>query len=445
MMRNLLMSAAVALACVSAAFAQKAAEKEKDAAPLVAAPVAPGALKQAVIVYAVPRAPAQQAKPEGAAAEVKGVAKKKAQPQPEGAAVEVMAEDVVVIGRAVPAGAVVALPLVPAQKVVAQPKAKEEVKKNEAVNAKAAPKAKAEAKKEAAKAAMPALRVERAVQIAPAQAIDMQFFNGQVVRRANQPPDPLALALSALSRANPNAVDPQTSQFMLQYRSLLMAEYASLVAACQPEKDQRRAIARAGEAALVRYCEALSGQNRNQLMRNGKFPQTRDYFADALLQAACANLTPRQVARYVAEVESRKAYRTDAVFKGAVAVLDYRLYLTPEQREKIEAKLRAEWKDPPEPEALQYYFNQPNSYVPNFPANLVEPELDDDQKLVYKSIQKVSFGHGFAMNERGDLPLEDAELPPYAVRAAEPRQPQNGAIGLGGAIFRRVQQGLRGD
>ena len=111
------------------------------------------------------------------------------------------------------------------------------------------------------------------------------------------------------------------------------------------------------------------------------------------------------------EVAKRDASRKQLAVRNLVARLDRELVLSPDQRDKVAASLSSHWDDSwcQSLEMFMYDYQ----FFPPIPDQYVAPFLNDPQKKVWRSTQKVqTFWGGFGMmgGVMVDDPLEDDEL-----------------------------------
>jgi hypothetical protein len=217
---------------------------------------------------------------------------------------------------------------------------------------------------------------------------------------------------------NAAAVQHQTAAF----RTILRAEYQIILSACEPTRDQRREIARAGERALATAAfQAALWQGtprRRVVFKNGMNqvesidqPDPRKVIRDALATAVKANLSAEQHARYLKEVESRAADEKQSVIHNLVERLDYALLLSADQRAKITDALAAKW-DPAWCPSLQVLLTAETAYYfPQVPDSIIVPALTSAQARVWETLQKTprpSWGGYEGVMGTDEQPLEDA-------------------------------------
>ncbi len=233
--------------------------------------------------------------------------------------------------------------------------------------------------------------------------------------------------------ARPPANPQQVKQWASRFRGILRAEYQVILSVCDPSKDQRREIARAGERGLTTAATGFfewQMQPHGFVFKNGiqqiddeeRRPDPRQMIRAALTEALKAQLSTDQVARYQRETEQRDAEEKQMIIRNLVVELDQLLFLTASQREKLVAAFSKNKDDswlPP----LQMICNLggANPQFPNIPDPLIVPELTSTQAKVWNSTPHFADNEFWFSSLSGfdAKPLEDAELDPPA-RAANP-------------------------
>jgi hypothetical protein len=228
--------------------------------------------------------------------------------------------------------------------------------------------------------AAPAFQVERVVAAPAAPAGEVNMVLNGVVRRVSM-----------------------EERYVMMFRPTLRAEYEVLVAVCEPSKDQRRQLARAGESAL----KAVAAQVSQRRVVNAENTPRKVLLA-ALRAAAGEHLSVLQVARYQDELAERERQFRQATVRSIVAALDQGLYLSADQRAKLSAALEANWA---ELQVNDQAINFAGQYFPMLPDKHVVPLLSPEQAKVWHETQKVQL-NTFLTGASGldDKPLEDAEL-----------------------------------
>jgi hypothetical protein len=220
-------------------------------------------------------------------------------------------------------------------------------------------------------------------------------------------------------------------QWTMQFRPILRVEYLFVRVVCNPTKEQRIPIARAGLKALdeaaKKYVDWQNNQNRivgGRLVERPAIPDTRKFLQEALAAAVKANLSSGQSESYRAEIEARSAEQKRVALVNLLARLDQALILSPEQRDKLKESLSSHWNEP-WAQGFQS-FNLDDQYLPMVPDSLVSTFLNDEQKQVWAGTQKITFnsnGLSFGMNMNNE-PLDDAFSDEEALREESKPEPK---------------------
>ena len=135
---------------------------------------------------------------------------------------------------------------------------------------------------------------------------------------------------------------------------------------------------------------------------------------------------------------AREAFRadnlaTEEIYKEAslaavVEIIAARLVFTADQETQLEANLRQQWQ--PEWRSWHQISQYSGQYVPSVPDDPVVPLLDDDQKLVWQSLQKIGVGDYISLDS---FRLMLHELYPGEGFEAELAAAMNGANNVGQA------------
>jgi hypothetical protein len=109
-------------------------------------------------------------------------------------------------------------------------------------------------------------------------------------------------------------------------------------------------------------------------------------------------LSKEQLARYAAEDAKRQEADKQAAIQSAVAQVDGALFLTQEQREKIVEAIDNNWQDGWEQWIKMWQYD--GRYFPQIPDQHVTPHLNDEQKTVWRGLQKVNVNSWGGHNEQ---------------------------------------------
>jgi hypothetical protein len=226
---------------------------------------------------------------------------------------------------------------------------------------------------------------------------------GQVIIRG-APVRAADLALIADPAQNAAQQEAIRNAVRTQYQPLLKAElsFANRVCGWTPE-ERTQAIA-VGKACLDEFIDDVAVLNRRFANRQvfivaGEAPAVGEdpaaKFESALADALRGLMTDDQRKRYEAERDQRAAFRAEASIENIVSMIDQRLELSPDQREKITDALRAKWKSEWSP-PLQMLVQMGN-YIPAVPSEHVVPFLSDEQAKTWQGVQKISAHGGMFM------------------------------------------------
>ena len=132
---------------------------------------------------------------------------------------------------------------------------------------------------------------------------------------------------------------------------------------------------------------------------------------EGLVQVLKSHLSEEQVARYRKELATRAEAKKQLALRNLVARLDHDLVLSPDQCARLGESLAAHWDDAWAQSLEMYLYD--NNFFPPITDQYVSPFLNESQKRIWKSTQKVqSFwgGMGIMGGVMADDPLEDEEL-----------------------------------
>ena len=279
-----------------------------------------------------------------------------------------------------------------------------------------------------------AAKVEvKVVQSAPARKPEA------IVKKPAAPaPKPAAAMKVAMPAVAFNA-GGQIQQNIQQFRPILRAEYHIVRVVCRLTPEQREEIARDGEKALRdaarKYVEMM---NRPMTAAQRAAADPRRQIREALGKVVASRLSGDMHERYRAEIARRDASRKQLAVRNLVARLDRELVLSPEQRDKIAGSLTSHWEDSWLQSIEMFMYDY--QFLPPIPDQFVAPFLNDPQKTIWRSIQKVyGFWGGFGMmgGIMVDDPLEDDELRVARLEAAkdDPKPDPNQPVMRRGAVM----------
>jgi hypothetical protein len=206
--------------------------------------------------------------------------------------------------------------------------------------------------------------------------------------------------------------DAQLQQFMQQFRPMLRAEYHVVRVVCRLTTEQRKTIASAAEQVLREasrnYLDAMRRPMTNA-QRAANDP--RRLIQEGLGRVVKERLPAEQAARYQEELAKRNAGRKQLTVRNLVAKLDHDLVLGAEQRDKVSESLSAHWDDS-WGQSLEMFMHD-YAFLPPIPDQYVAPFLNETQKKIWRSTQRVQGffgGFGMVVGMMEDDPAEDPEL-----------------------------------
>jgi hypothetical protein len=202
---------------------------------------------------------------------------------------------------------------------------------------------------------------------------------------------------AAPGNAGPDADEsPQALAVRRQFEPHIKAELSLANRACQWTADERGKAIKAAVDFLRGYSREAVNQNgamnQGMMLFVGEAPRgladPHAAFDAKLGVVLLKQMTDKQREAYQHEREKRDAFVTEAVIDNIVAQMDERLELAPDQRRRIIAALRENWKDAWTP-PLQLFVQMPQ-YVAAAPDEHVLPLLTPEQRLVWQGVQKIS-------------------------------------------------------
>ncbi|MEO8497555.1 MAG: hypothetical protein ABI614_21005 [Planctomycetota bacterium] len=206
------------------------------------------------------------------------------------------------------------------------------------------------------------------------------------------------------------------AQFLPQFTPLMTAELSFINRVCDLNLDQRQKIkavsAMCLKGAARKYAVTQNGMMQG-VFRGGTptVPDPTDLIHQALAQVLGETLQPEQRAAYDGEMAQRKSFRKRVAIDCVIAIIDERLVLAVEQRQKLAEALDKNWQ-PGWVQSLEVMVNN-NQYLPSIPDQFVVPVLNEIQKRVWLSDRKQNFATwgGFAWGQQGgavdDFPLAE--------------------------------------
>jgi hypothetical protein len=195
---------------------------------------------------------------------------------------------------------------------------------------------------------------------------------------------------------------PDFKQFEAQYgehfRMLYRAELHLMRMACQPTRQQYEKVATAGEtdlkAAMETFARICQEQRFGRPMPDTDRPDLRKVLTDAVGKAVKANLPPDKAERYRKELEQREVARKRFVVLTLVSAMDRKLGLSAEQRDRLTEVLEKNWQ---QSWNRSQVIQNTAWYFPSMPDDKILPVLTENQKTVWRNVQKIQFSYGFEL------------------------------------------------
>ena len=211
--------------------------------------------------------------------------------------------------------------------------------------------------------------------------------------------------------------DAQLQQYVQLLQPAMWQELNFIRQVCDLTPEQRPKIRAAADVAVKEGAKAVLQPQRanvNGVMRSQPTAGAQAIH-DSLHETLKKTLTGEQLERYEAEDTKRTEATKQATILGVVALLDGALFLSQEQREKIGANLDKNWQRDWE-QWLFVYQHYNGQYVPQLPDQHIAPVLNEEQKLVWSGLQKVSFN---SWHDNGQRQKDDAWWNPQGVKTAK--------------------------
>lgn len=223
-------------------------------------------------------------------------------------------------------------------------------------------------------------------------------FQLMVIRRALFVIVALMLAVR-ISSAQNDAQDARLQQYVQLLTPAMWHELNFIRQVCDLTPEQRPKIRAAADVATKEGAKAVL-----KPIRGGSQPTIgAQAIRDSLHEALKQTLTSEQLERFETEDAKRTEVLKQTTILGVVMQLDGALFLSNEQREKLVANLEKNWQR--EWEQWLTIHRYSGQYVPQVPDQQVVPLLNDEQKLVWSGLQKISTN---AWHSNGQQQNDDA-------------------------------------
>jgi hypothetical protein len=199
----------------------------------------------------------------------------------------------------------------------------------------------------------------------------------------------VAFSGPALGQGVPENEIGQARQFEEQiagpFRQLYKAELHFMRTVCQPTKAEFEKIAADGEPELKATIKRFAKKMHRVV--DDQEPNPRSLLTNMLVTPVQSTLSPAQAARYQKELDERALVRKRVWVLCGVRMMDRILVLTPAQRDELGKILEKSWKD----SLNQYYvLLYGDHYFPAVPDAEILPVLTEDQKTVWRGVQKAT-------------------------------------------------------
>jgi hypothetical protein len=228
------------------------------------------------------------------------------------------------------------------------------------------------------------------------QKIEQLFGEVEVeleVRKPQPNPPPVA-AEEGKEEEDPQAAQGPEALSIQRLEKVLRVELAFLRRVVQLDEQQEKLLAqfdRKWVAKKVSVQRDLRGGGAF-LQVGQDFPQPHSVMQRAVLRALDKELAtilqPQQNEADQVERKVRSKFVSQASVDAILALLDDQLYLEPSQRDAIRKDLEKSTNIDFDPRFLMTN----RRYLPMLPDSAILKHLDIEQKRIYRSLQKVSFG-----------------------------------------------------
>jgi hypothetical protein len=214
--------------------------------------------------------------------------------------------------------------------------------------------------------------------------------------------------------------DAQIQQYVQLLQPLMWQELNFIRQVCDLTPEQRPQIRTAADVAVKEGAKAVLQPQKAQanakpvMVMRSQPTAGAQAIRESLHETLKKTLTSEQLEHYEAEDAKRAGTTKQATILGVVALLDAALFLSPEQREKIVANLDTSWQREWEQWLLVYQYN--GQYVPQIPDQHVVPLLNEEQRLVWSGLQKVSFN---SWHNNGQQQNDDGWWNPQGAKTAK--------------------------
>jgi hypothetical protein len=251
------------------------------------------------------------------------------------------------------------------------------------------------------------------------------FPKAAVARARNVAPAPVQIVVPGFANQNPNALEPQ---IRARLEPMLRTELSFANRAAGLNDDERRALIAASkkwlDAFVVDFAKHQDPNQRQMWLQGMRViggPQVgddpRESVQHGVAEVVAATLPAEKVVAYENECGKRSAFYRQVIVDNLVALIDTKVILSPEQRQKITTSLNDHWDPSWAPQLELFAMN--NDTWPNVPDQWVLPELTPSQRSVLSQLNRMSNrmiinggAFGLEVGEIDDISLDD--VPPQA-------------------------------
>ncbi len=177
-------------------------------------------------------------------------------------------------------------------------------------------------------------------------------------------------------------IDVKVMTPLFYVRPLLQHELDFVSRTCQPTPRQ---LDQLQDAAWKQIGDALADWQTDNGTPAPSY--SREIVQEEVRNAVRTTLSPVQIARYEAEVTSRKAFRNLACARSLLVTLDGELFLTTRQRDELCADLAQNW-DEAWTATIALTSTNDRGVIPAVPDELILPHLDPLQRLLWRRLPK---------------------------------------------------------
>lgn len=217
-------------------------------------------------------------------------------------------------------------------------------------------------------------------------------------------------------------------QVRARLEPMLKVELSFAIRTSEANDEERRAVIAGSKKWLDEFVVAYAKkQDPNQLQMwlqglhviGGPQPgdDPRELVERGVAQVAADALPQEKAAAYKTECDKRSAFYRDVTVGNLVDLIDAKVILSPDQRQKITASLKEHWDSSWAPQLDLFSMN--NDIWPNVPDQWISPELTASQRNVLGKANRIpgqmfinGGGFGLEAGEIDDINLDDA--PPQA-------------------------------